>query len=398
MKVVKKYWNYVYIYVLFLVPFLCMCAGALWTSWKILGWNTNASWTQIIIFDTTQVIYMMIGIFFIYKNKKDSTFIARRLKYVKAYVVLSLFLQYNFILYAFGSEYDWECVFIFFACVAFLFDSKIMVLNVFAYFIVNLVHHVLRPEMFFPAGDVNLNEIISWRLVVYWLTSLCMVLCVYYVERFMMQAWESKEENVHMVEKQLKYYEDMELLDAEIRKFRHDIQNHFICMEYLFENNKTEELQQYFVDLKETMNFQQRVYFSGNEIIDAILHYELPRNCHPEVDVTIYGDLPKIETVSSLDLCTIFSNLLSNAIRAANQCVETENAKLMIRFSGGNKFFSIVISNSMLEQNDGKKRKKNDRNHGHGVPKIKNVLEKYDGRVEVEKEQKQLIVTIYLPI
>ncbi len=398
MKVVKKYWNYVYIYVLFLVPFLCMCAGALWTSWKILGWNTKASWPQIIAFDTTQIIYMMIGIFFIYKNRKDSTFIGRYLKYVKAYVVLSLFLQYNFILYVFGADYDWECVFIFLALVAFLFDSKIMVFNVFAYFIVNLLYHIFRPNVFMPLETMSLNEIVSWRLVVYWLTSLCLVLIVYYVERFMMQAWESKEENVHMVEKQLKYYEDMELLDAEIRKFRHDIQNHFICIEYLFENNKTEELQQYFVDLKDTMNFQQRVYFSGNEIVDAILHYELPHNCHSKVDVTIYGDLPRIETVSSLDLCTIFSNLLSNAISAANQCVETGEAKITIRFSGGNKYFSIVMSNSVFEQNDGTKQKKKDRNHGHGVPKIKNVLEKYDGRVEVERENKLFTITIYLPI
>lgn len=363
-----------------------------------MGWNTNASWKQIILFDITQVIYMMIGIFFIYKNRKDSTFIARYLKYVKAYVVLSLFLQYNFILYAFPSEYDWECVFIFLGLVAFLFDSKLMVLNVIAYFIINVIYHVLQPEIFLGVGKSDLNEIISWRIIIYLLTSLCIVLVVYYVERFMMQAWESKEENVHMVEKQLKYYEDMELLDAEIRKFRHDIQNHFICMEYLFENNKTEELHQYFVDLKETMNFQQRVYFSGNEIIDAILHYELPHNCDPEVDVTIYGDLPQIETVSSLDLCTIFSNLLSNAIGAANQCVENGNAKLTIRFSGGNKYFSIIMSNSVLEKGDEKERKKKDRNHGHGVQKIKNVLEKYDGRIEVEKEQNLLTITVYLPI
>lgn len=398
MNVIKKYWDYVYIYVLLLVPFLCMCAGALWTTWKIIGWNTAPTWTQIILFDSTQLIYMAIGIFFICRNWKDNSFIPRHLNWVKAYVTLSLFLQYNFILYAFSAEYDWECVFIFLACIAFLFDSKLMAINIICYFITTVIFHFIRPEKFLPLTGEDLNTIICWRLVIYWLTSICIMLIVYYVERFMMQAWENQEENVHMVEKQLKYYEDMELLDIEIRKFRHDIQNHFICMEYLFENEKTEELQQYFQDLQQSMNFQQRVHFSGNEIVDAILHYELPHNCREEVEVTVYGNLPKIERVSSIDLCTIFSNLLSNAIESANRCVEKGDSRLTIRFSGGNKYFSIVMSNSILEHRNENTQKKKDRNHGHGVHKIKNVLEKYDGRIELNMEQQMLTVTIYLPI
>lgn len=396
MNVIKKYWNYVYIYVLFLVPFLCMCAGMLWTTWKILGWNSQPSWLQIIIFDGTQIIYMAIGIFFIYKNKKDASFIPRNLKYVKAYVTFSLFIQFNYILYVFSADYLWECTFIFLVCIAFLFDIKLMLANVLAYFGTICIAYMIKPEKFLPTEVTNLSEIISWRLTIYWLTSICILVIVYFVERFLMQAWENKEENVRLAKKQLKYYEDMELMDIEIRKFRHDIQNHFICMEYLFQNKKTEELKKYFQDLQQSMTFQQRVHFSGNGIVDAILHYELTHSCREDVKVTVYGNLPEIKTVSDIDLCTIFSNLLSNAIASANQCIESGRSQISIHFSGGSRYFSFVMSNSILEH--GSVKKKKDRNHGHGVHKIKNILEKYDGRWEQRIEQQILTITVYLPI
>jgi len=219
---------------------------------------------------------------------------------------------------------------------------------------------------------------------------------VFFVERFLMRARENDEENMYLLEKQLKYYKDVELLDTELRKFRHDINNHFICMEFLFNNGKTEELKKYFGDLKDSFTFKEKMYLSGNDIVDAILHHDLPHYCNGNIKVTVYGKLPHIDTVSAMDLCTIFSNLLSNAMAAANKCAESKDAVIIVHFSGGSRFFSISISNSVVEGMRVKKNK--DRNHGHGINKIKAVLEKYNGRLERKVEDGILTVTIYLPI
>lgn len=398
MNVIKKYWDSVYAYVLLLVPGFCMCAGLFWTICKWRGLYRNLPWIAIIVFDCSQLIYLSAALYFIYRNKKEHTYISEHLVYVKGFIVFALFIQYNFILYLFASVHVWECTFLFFAIIVFLFDSKLMFLNIMSYFFSLVAAHILRPEAFLPLEEPNLREIVAFRIVIFILTAACIMIIVYFVERFLMQARESNEENVHLMEKQLEYYRDMEFLDTELRKFRHDIKNHFIGMEALFNSGKTEELQKYFDDLQQSFSFQKKIQFSGNDIVDAILHHDLPHYCREEVKVTIYGSLPDITTVSSMDLCTLFSNLLSNAIASANQCRGLSGPEIVIRFSSGKTYFSIAISNSILAENIRNKGKKKDRNHGFGIHKIKNVIEKYGGRFEKNVEQDRMSITVYLPI
>lgn len=398
MNVIKKYWNSVYLYVLLLVPGFCMCAGLFWSICKALGLYPDLTWIKILCFDCSQILYLSIALFFIYKNTRDKTFIPKHLPLVKGFIVTALFVQYNFILYLFPSTHVWGCTFLFFAIIVFLFDSKLMLINVLSYGVSLFTAHALRPEEFLPLKEDNLAEPVAFRTVIFILTALCIVIIVYFVEKFLMQAKESDEENLHFMQNQLDYYKDMELMDTELRKFRHDIKNHFLCMQSLFMNGKPEEAQSYFESLQQSYSFEKKMIFSGNDIVDAILHHELPHRCKEDVHITVFGSLPEITTISAIDLCTLFSNLLSNAIASANQCVDLMDAHITIQFSGGEKYFSILISNSILSQDPVTKFRTNDRNHGHGMHKIKSVLEKYDGKMTRNVEPHTLTVTIYMPL
>ena len=103
MNVIKKYWESVYRYILILIPALCMCAGSYWTACKFLGFYANLSWIQIILFDVSHMIYMSVGVYFIYRNKKEPTYISAHLRFIKAFIVILLFIQYNAIMYLFPS-------------------------------------------------------------------------------------------------------------------------------------------------------------------------------------------------------------------------------------------------------------------------------------------------------
>lgn len=398
MNIIRKYWDSVYIYVLLLMPGFCACAGIFWTVCKLYGLYPGLQWTQILAFDGSQVIYFIVGIFYIYKNKKDSSYIPEHLLYVKGFIVLALFIQYNFILYLFPSVHVWECTFLFFAIIVFLFDSKLMLVNILAYLGSLVVAHVTKPDKFLALYDAGWKEALAFRIIIYGLTSLCIFVIVYFVERFLMQAQESSEENVQLLEKQVKYYRDIELMDTELRKFRHDIISHFLCMEYLFKNEKKEELDKYFQDLKQSFSFQEKMYASGNDIIDAVLNHDLHSNCKKEVEITVYGSLPKINTISAMDLCTVFSNLLSNAVTSANQAAENFQSQLIVQFLCGSTYFSISITNSISEQYMEKKYKKKDRDHGFGMYKIKAVVDKYKGSFEQNVESQMVTTTVYFPI
>lgn len=322
----------------------------------------------------------------------------QHLRFVKGFIVTALFIQYNFILYLFPSTHVWGCTFLFFAIIVFLFDSKLMIINILSYAISLFTAHALRPEEFLPLKKNNLTEVIAFRAIIFVLTALCIIFIVYFVEKFLMQAKESDEDNLHLLQKQLEYYKDMELMDTELRKFRHDVKNHFICIQSLFINGKPEEAQSYFEALQQSYSFEKKMVLSGNDIVDAILHHELPHHCHEDVKLTVFGSLPNITAVSSIDLCTLFSNLLSNAITSANQCVDLLDAHITLQFSGGEKYFSILVSNSILSQDPVTKIRTGDRNHGHGMHKVKSVLDKYNGKMTRNIEPHTVTITIYLPI
>ena len=347
---------------------------------------------------------MMPPFYFIFRNRKDSSFFLSHLIYVKRFFVIAFFVQYCFILILFPSDYVWGCTFIFLAVPVFFFDMKLMAVNMLSYFVPLLMAHILKPEQFLPMGEENLGEIIAFRIVALSVTSFCIMLITYFVERFLIQGQERDTENVYLLEKQLEYYKNTETMDMELRKFRHDIQNHFICMEYFLDKGDEVELHKYFKELQESFLIQQKIYFSGNDVVDAIMNYDLTHHCENEVAVEMYGELPEIKTVTAMDLCTVFSNILSNAITSANNCANLRKSQIVLHFGEGKRYFSISVSNSVSNDDKLEKilKKKNssriDKNHGFGLRKIREVVEKYEGRLEQDIEEQMVTVTIYLPV
>lgn len=396
MNVKKKYWDAVYVYVLLFVPLLCSCAGTYWTIAKLVGEYRDVEWYKIAIFDGSQIVYLLLAILVIYKNKKDPTYLIKRIELIKVIATTVLLIQYILIMSFFTSAYVWECTILFLFAIALFFDTTYMFIHSVIYAVVLFIGHIINMDEFLPTNMENVGEALAFRIVLYILITVCIIIIVYFVEHFLIRIWENEEENSILLEKQLKYYKDLELLDLELRKFKHDVKNHFISMESLLENEKINELKDYFDELQGQFTTRNRILFSGNDVVDAIMHYELLHNCNKNVNISVYGKLPEISTVSPIDLCTVFSNLLSNAINAVNKCEETKKTWLEISFSSGKTYFSIEITNNVKP--DSQDKRKNDRNHGYGISKIQDVIKKYTGNYEFKKLDDKVKVIVYLPI
>lgn len=66
LSALDEYINKVYKLVLILVPGACQCAGLAYTFEKIMGWLPSVSWTALLIFDGTCLVYLTIGIYFVF--------------------------------------------------------------------------------------------------------------------------------------------------------------------------------------------------------------------------------------------------------------------------------------------------------------------------------------------
>lgn len=402
MNVIKKYWNDAYRYVLLLIPGNCICAGIIYTIGKLAGWYPKVPWGIVLIFDFSQLLYLFISFCFMYHKKKVTYYSEKDIALIKLFVTISLFIQYNLIMNFFPTTNTWSCSFVFMGIVAFLFDMKLMLFHIIGYTIFITIAHIRHYEYFVPEDPAIRLKLMSFEILIYVLVSIAFLIITYLVERFMIQEQEQEAENIYLMEKQLDYYQSCDMMDREIRKFRHDIKGHFIGMEYLLENKRYDELFDYFKELNDSFAFQEKLYFSGNLIIDSILNYDIPNKCKSHVKRIVTGTLAEVETVSSIDLCTLFSNILSNAIRCANQCSESDEPQLSVRFDYGSNYFSITVVNSVPDGYSISKVQKNshtlDRNHGYGLSKIRFICEKYDGTFEQTSQNKKMTTTVYLPL
>ena len=115
---------------------------------------------------------------------------------------------------------------------------------------------------------------------------------------------------------QAKHFEKVRESDLEMRRLRHDMNNHIICMNELYKGEKYGELGEYLKQLTNTVTEIQAPIRTGNEIVDAIISEKVEEAESFQIKIQVDGDFKGV-TISAMDLCTVFSNLLDNAIEAA---------------------------------------------------------------------------------
>ena len=207
MNVIKKYWNQVYQYILLLTPLACMCAGVIYTIRKLSGWHPDTPWFLVLLFDTSQIIYLLICLRFINHKKKHHYYSQKDIFKIKLFLTIALFIQYNFIVHCFPSADTWSCTFIFMGFIAFLFDFKLTLIHVSGYTVFLLIGHFLYLEKLMPHFSGTKEEILPLRIIIYFLTSLSIILITYFVEKFLIEQQAEENENMlyntHRVTKNL---------------------------------------------------------------------------------------------------------------------------------------------------------------------------------------------------
>ena len=189
-----EYINKVYVLILLLVPGACQCAGLLYTTEKILGLFPTVSWTALIIFDITCLIYMSIGIFFVKTGFVDGLVSPRKLKAAKIFLVIIMFTQYNFILYMIPSTEFWGYALLFVIAVAFFVDVKIVVITALEITVSLFVSWFIRGHALLPVKDALFIPNIIARIVCLVLTLLFIVILTYLISHFLVNAKKDEME------------------------------------------------------------------------------------------------------------------------------------------------------------------------------------------------------------
>lgn len=209
-----------------------------------------------------------------------------------------------------------------------------------------------------------------------------------------------KEENI-LKDKYLQlsklHYESLMKNMEEVRGLRHDMKAHLNAVSYFIENRDWEKLERYIEEAKgESVKGQKNFININHDLINAILAETLGNK--PDIVFQYEGSLPEKIKVEDFDLCTIFSNLVSNSIEACDK-LDYGKKEIILQIKRFQNNLCIYMENPVQDEIKmkelGKWTTKQDKvNHGYGIQNIISAVEKYDGEISFQCENHRFSVEI----
>jgi len=213
---------------------------------------------------------------------------------------------------------------------------------------------------------------------------------------------EKSEEDLlkEKIDMQYKYYLNLQESQNKVKKIYHDINNHIFCIKNL--SSDKEDVNKYIDEMSKELNEFKEIHNTGNMILDIILN-EKQNICNENnIDLTCDVNFSKCNFIEMTDVCSIFSNILDNAIEACEKIKDMQK-EIILRGTIVNDFFVIRIENTKqnkvnIREKHIKTDKKDTYLHGLGIKSIKQSVKKYNGEVVIDYTDDKFILNILIPI
>lgn len=181
--------------------------------------------------------------------------------------------------------------------------------------------------------------------------------------------------------------------NIQLHKIRHDMKNHIITVNQLFNTGNIEEAHKLLLqtsDYVDSINFNLKSQ-TGNSLIDAKIS-SIAAQCENDgIDFKyVLETLPELK-VELLDLSALLSNLFDNAIKATKNA---ENRQISIKIFSYKQYIYFNMLNSFSGEILSEERrllstKPEKQEHGYGTQIINDICEKYNGIFTWKIEGKQ---------
>ena len=221
--------------------------------------------------------------------------------------------------------------------------------------------------------------------------------------RFAYDAYRGREERkvTELLRKQItiqqELYEQQYRNIRRVRKHQHDIKHKLIAIQQMLVQEDYEKAKSYTEDyLAELENIKELKY--GDSVISTMLLLKEERaqklNIQMNVDIQVFHT----KRISEIDLSVILGNLLDNAIEAEKSIANDPQIKVCIC----EKQMLYVCVENRIEQPvgeqhlQGRSSKRDSILHGFGISCIRELVEKYEGTLEIQNQDGWFCVELYI--
>ena len=235
----------------------------------------------------------------------------------------------------------------------------------------------------FPGIQMQEQKLMLLCVSCIWL----MCLIMYFVVQQMSKDNQTKLEYELMKEKEKYSKESMEIIkrsNEELREFKHDLKNYLLPLQEAMETMPQSEMAKVWEKINQKIEDVQTLIQTGNSYVDSMINTKITLARSEKVDVkcTI---LSKMEGIDDLEFCTVFGNLMDNAIEAERKVIEKKEIIIFVEEKMG--YLRLEIQNkiekSVLNENSSlNTTKKDTSSHGIGHKSIKRTMQKVGGALK----------------
>lgn len=277
----------------------------------------------------------------------------------------------------------------------------------FCLLIIPIISNILSIVVIFTLAIDDINRSCEQKVILLVISSILFLsnIALIKITGSVVKINKVKMENKLIREKinsQYQRYMTIQESQMKLRKLYHDMNNHISCIEKLYQNKANTS--KYIEDIKNELNSWKSIISTGNMILDIIINDKKDICNKTNIDFDVDINFSKCEFIDMIDICSIFSNMIDNAIEACLKLNEN-NEHRFIRIKGTvvNRLYIIKCENSKVNQVKLRKQKiitnKSDSFfHGIGIKSIESSVKKYDGEVCINFCENKFDMKIYIPL
>lgn len=235
----------------------------------------------------------------------------------------------------------------------------------------------------FPGIQMQEQKLMLLCVSCIWL----MCLIMYFVVQQMSKDNQTKLEYELMKEKEKYSKESMEIIkrsNEELREFKHDLKNYLLPLQEAMETMPQSEMAKVWEKINQKIEDVQTLIQTGNSYVDSMINTKITLARSEKVDVkcTI---LSKMAGIDDLEFCSVFGNLMDNAIEAERKVTEKKEIIIFVEEKMG--YLRLEIQNkiekSVLNENSSlNTTKKDTSSHGIGHKSVKRTMQKVGGALK----------------
>lgn len=204
---------------------------------------------------------------------------------------------------------------------------------------------------------------------------------------------EDLEKQLTISQLQSVHTKQMEEDNAQLRMLRHDVKNTLATAELLLQKGNVQQAKEFLHGFHTDIDRESQSFYCQNPVANSVLLIKAQEA--KKAGFLLRADVfcPSDIAVDSVDLCSIFSNLLDNAIDHA----DPEKDRVIYINAWQNKADYIIRCKNSLSPGKPAHNRRGKKNQGLGLGILKKTVKKYDGSVDVQKDE-NFTITLLLKV